>query len=225
MKNKKRYLLCSFIIIAMITCISVGVSYNNVEKQEIYISGIMPIKTETEMYLDSDVIVKGTIKEILDSKWSNSNFERGEHISNVLQTDVVVNVDEVYEGEVSGESVVVRIDKGEDENTIVHSEGYPDFKIGERVVLFLSRDDSDVATDEDYYVLTGMKQGKYTLKENDSKNRLNENNVYANEGGELDPQIIKDKVKELKDKNPNYKDIKKKQMAETIKKNKDLFGE
>ena len=107
MKNKKRYLLCSFIIISMITCISVGVSYNNVEKQEIYISGIMPIKTETEMYLDSDVIVKGTIKEILDSKWSNSNFERGEHISNVLQTDVVVNVDEVYEGEVSGESVVV----------------------------------------------------------------------------------------------------------------------
>ena len=44
-------------------------------------------------------------------------------------------------------------------------DGYPDFEVNEKVLLFLSRDDSDIATDEDYYVLTGMRQGKYDLSE------------------------------------------------------------
>lgn len=42
----------------------------------------------------------------------------------------------------------------------VSSDGYPDFEVNEKVLLFLSRDDSDIATDEDYYVLTDMRQGK-----------------------------------------------------------------
>ena len=43
------------------------------------------------------------------------------------------------------------------------SSGYPDFEKEENVLLFLSRDDSDVATDEDYFVLTGMRQGKWNV--------------------------------------------------------------
>lgn len=228
MKNRKIYIICCLVIVICLLAVGIRIGKeinNNADKEEVFINGIIPEKTETEIYLDSDAIIKGSVAQILDSKWSNPNFERGKDISNVLQTDIVVNVDEVYEGSISKNTVIVRINKGEDENTIVHSEGYPDFEAGEKVILFLSRDDSDVATDEDYYVLTGMKYGKYTLKENNNENILSENNVYINEKGQINPQNIKTKLNELKEANPNYKTEKEEKQKMITEKNKELFGE
>ena len=199
--------LCSFFVIYLGT---------TNKKQEIVVSGIIPHKSETEMYLDSDIIIKGTVKAIKESKWSNENFERGKHIPNILQTDIVVSAEEVLKGTVPSKNVVVRINKGEDKKTIVRSDGYPDFDIGEETVLFLSRDDGDLATEEDYYVLTGMKQGKYNLKGK---------NIYFNEENEINIKDISGKIKELEEKYPDYHKIKDEKKKEITERNKKLFGE
>lgn len=116
------------IIIGSILCvaiiITVGVvnsNKNNVtEKEEVHVSGVMAVKTESELILDSDLIICGNVSDILDSKWSNEDFVRGNEISNVLQTDIVINVDDVLSGSLEDDTVTVRIDKGEDEKTIVY---------------------------------------------------------------------------------------------------------
>ncbi len=191
------------------------------EKRSITISGIMPEpRSEEEMILDSDLIVEGTVSDILPSKWSNKNFERGEDIRNILQTDIVIDVDNVLYGDISGDNVKVRINKGEDANTIVHSEGYPDFFENENVLLFLSRDDSDVATDEDYYVLTGMKQGKYSISEY-GMTALNSDL----DSGALNINNLAEKIKQVYESNPDYKEEKAIRQKEIKEQNELLFGE
>ena len=59
-------------------------------------------------------------------------MKKGENFRNVLQTDIVVNIDNYLFGERDDNQAIVRIDKGEDENTIVSSDGYPDFEVNEK---------------------------------------------------------------------------------------------
>ncbi|ARU63002.1 hypothetical protein CBW65_20010 [Tumebacillus avium] len=134
------------------------------EIKTVQISGIIAEKSKTELVGESTVILAGKVKDILPSKWSNPNFERGQNISNVIQTDVIVKVGKVFKGKpYSTKEIAVRIDKGKVDNVEWKSEGFPDFSLNEDVVLFLREDDSDNARqDERYYVLTGMKQGKFT---------------------------------------------------------------
>lgn len=198
------------------------------QKKIVTVSGIVPYKSESQLILDSDLIVTGTVSEILDSKWSNEGFAKGEHISNILQTDIVVKVSEVISGSYKNADVVVRIDKGEDEKTIVLSEGYPDFKVGENVLLFLARDDSDVATDEDYYVLTGMKQGKYNVDKDKLNSQKNpDNNVvsYSNENGTFNVNELKSRINQETKENPDYKQERQLEQKRIEEQNKMLFGD
>ncbi len=193
-----RKIICIVSVVAILTAI--GVVRHNIrpDKTEINIKGVMPHKTESQMILDSDLIICGKVKKIKESKWSNKDFERGNEIRNILQTDIVINVEKVLSGECDNSEVIVRIDKGEDENTIVYSEGYPDFTKGEEVLLFLSRDDSDVATDEDYYVLTGMKQGKYNINNTAALSEKAAAKVFSNGEASIDIETLKVKIKEEK---------------------------
>ncbi|MZP29276.1 hypothetical protein GTO91_06090 [Heliobacterium undosum] len=127
------------------------------------VAGSFPQRTKEELMIKSEVIIKGTVKDVGTSKWSNPDFKKGENIRNILQTDVFIHVEEVFKGTpYDTQQIAVRIDKGETPTTKVTSDGYPDFSKGEEVILFLSKDNSDVANhDESYYVLTGMIQGKY----------------------------------------------------------------
>lgn len=224
MMNKKRIcLLGSILAICLIAVITVKFE-KGFEKQEINVSGIIAAKTEDELILDSDLIIKGKVKRILKSKWSNEGLARGKDIRNILQTDIVIHVDEVLEGSLNKNSVIVRINKGEDEKTIVHSDGYPDFCVDENVLLFLSRDDSDVKTDEDYYVLTGMRQGKYELNKL-STLTTEKTDIYVNDRGEMNITELKDNISKVKKENPNYKEEKIKKKEEIRKNNIELFGE
>lgn len=215
-----RKIICIVSVVAILT--TIGVVRQNIrpDKTEINIKGIMSHKTESQMILDSDLIVCGKVKKVKESKWSNKDFARGDEIRNILQTDIVIDVEKVLSGECDNSEVIVRIDKGEDENTIVYSEGYPDFTKGEEVLLFLSRDDSDVATDEDYYVLTGMKQGKYktTVSEKTAQK------VFSNGETSIDIDTLKDKIEEEKALNPDYKKKKATRQQEIKKQNEQLFG-
>ena len=101
----------------------------------------------------------------------------------------------------------------------MESSGYPDFEVGENVILFLSRDDGDLLTDEDYFVLTGMKNGKWLLNdENQITSKLN-----SSKSNSLD--ILKDNIREEKQNNPDWKEQKAKEKQQIIEKNKELFGE
>lgn len=131
------------------------------------VSGDIAIKNKKELVNDSEIIIKGKVAEVLPSFWSNPDFEKGMEIRNIIQTDILVDVEKVYKNKIDvSETIKVRINKGTIGETIYKSEGYPDFEIGEEVVLFLAEDDSDLANpDENYYVLTGMTQGKFFLPE------------------------------------------------------------
>ncbi len=158
----KRFLIALLVVV----CVAAAI-YKFTAPKEISVTGTIPYRTEQELILNSDLIVAGKVDKIGEGKWSNPDFEPAEK-RNILQTDVFVEIDEILYGEYSREFVAVRIDKGYDpeSNTKVISDGYPDFEVGEEVLLFLSRDDSDVATEEDYFVLTGMKQGKWNIAGN-----------------------------------------------------------
>ena len=106
-------LMCCLTI--MLTATSCG---NNAKKEEIVVDGIIPLISESELILRSDLIIEGTVSEIMDSKWSNPNNEKGENFRNILQTDIVVNIDNYLFGERDDNQAIVRIDKGEDENTL-----------------------------------------------------------------------------------------------------------
>ena len=122
---------------------------NEALPKKIEVTGMVPVFSEEEIILKSDIVVSGTVKNIGDGKWSNPNLVPNK--ANVIQTDVEILISKVLWGEYNNECVTVRIDKGYDKETNIEmiSDGYPDFKIGENVVLFLARDDSDIATDED----------------------------------------------------------------------------
>lgn len=180
----KKFLIALLVIV----CIAAAI-YKFTAPKEVVVTGTIPFRTEQELILNSDLIVTGKVDKIGESKWSNPDFEPAEK-RNILQTDIFVGINEILYGQYSKECVAVRIDKGYDkeQNIRVVSDGYPDFKVGEEVVLFLSRDDSDVATEEDYFVLTGMKQGKWNLS--------GEKITTA----EYEPQKISQTIDELKEK-------------------------
>lgn len=223
---KKNILTITSAVCCGIIIFGILVLHTN-KKNEIFIDGTIAAMTEEELILDSDLIVEGTVSEILPSRWSNEGYVRGEDIRNILQTDIVLNIENILSGE-CGETVRVRIDKGEDKNTIVHSDGYPDFFKNEKVLLFLSRDDSDVATDEDYYVLTGMKQGKYELSSNNKGKITDDAVIYENtykdsEKSELNTDSLKEQIEFEKNTHPNYQAEKERRRMEVKENNKKYF--
>lgn len=134
-------------------------------KNTIKISGTIAFESKNDLITDSSVIIRGNVREILPSKWSNPEMKKGENVRNILQTDVLVDINDIFKGKpYDPDNIRVRIYRGYSDDAVVYSDGYPNFSSGEEVILFLSPDDSDVAEkNENYYVLTGMIQGKYLL--------------------------------------------------------------
>jgi hypothetical protein len=138
--------------------------------ETVKVHGSVAHKSKTELIGSSDVIIRGTVKELLPSKWSNPDGEKGPEARNIIQTDIVVGIEQIFKGTPFDSHIKVRVNEGQVENIKWDSEGYPDFNLGEEVILFLSKDDSDLTNpNENYYVLTGMFQGKFNQIENTSK--------------------------------------------------------
>lgn len=216
-----------------ITFISVVIGfsvYNFLPKQNIInTSGTIAEKSKTELIDESSVIIKGKVKDILPSFWSNSNMEKGETVRNIIQTDILIKIDDVYKGiPYSDKEIKVRINKGIIGNTTLISEGYPDFSPSEEVILFLSEDDGDLANPaENYYVLTGMIQGKFSLKEVKGTEKTFTNKLVADDDFEKDSFSLSSITTEI---TTTLEDLKKnpiqKMSKEEIKENnKKLFGD
>lgn len=198
--------------------------YQRLKPKEVKVQGVMGICTEQELILDSDIIIAGTVKNIGDGKWSNPDF-KDKNKRNIIQTDIIVGIDDLLSGEYKNKDVTVRIDKGynKETNTKMISDGYPDFKVGERVILFLVRDDSDLKTDEDYFILVGMKQGKWNITNDKKIENLSVDSNYSFRNATI--SYLKDKIEQEKTNNPTWKEIRRKQQIEIIENNKKLFGE
>jgi hypothetical protein len=173
-KHLKRniLLLCCLVFILGIT------TYFFIPKTKVItVDGIIAAKDKTDLINDASVIIKGTVNKLLPSEWSNPDFKKGENIRNIIQTDIVIDIDEVYKGTpYDSKSVTVRIEKGKVGNVEMKSEGFPDFIPGEEVILFLQEDDGDLLEpNENYYRLTGMCQGKFTLSESTDTEKIFKN--------------------------------------------------
>lgn len=163
MRNKKRVAILLFAAVVIGVMVIVFYPF----KKTVYDNGSIAAKTLYDLMVDSDVVIKGTVKEVLPSKWSNPDHIEGEGLRDIIQTDISINIDQIFKGKpYNDKNIIVKIDKGKIGNVEYKSDGYPDFTPGEEVVLFLSIDDSPFAKvygNGNYYVLTGMLQGKFSL--------------------------------------------------------------
>lgn len=191
-------------------CVSIigGVwGYQHISKPDeeltlIHSNNLIPKRTKTELVGLSEVIVRGTVKEALPSRWSNPNGEKGQEARNVIQTDIVVGVEEIFKGApYQNQEVKVRINKGQVGQTKWVSESYPDFTTGEEMILFLVPDSSEIAdVNEQYYVLAGMRQGKFVRSENTGQDKTFLNGEESIQLGSFKDEIPKEleKYKQMK---------------------------
>jgi hypothetical protein len=152
--------------------------------------------SRTELINLADVIVRGTVKGKLPSKWSINGDKK-------LQTDISIEISEIFKGGPYDNNILVRVDEGQDSSTVIDIKQYPDFKDGEEVILFLSKDVSEQANlNENYYILTGMAQGKYFLSEGEftcADEILNNPKIIVND--------FKDEIKDALEKIDLYPNI------------------
>ena len=196
----------------VILCLGLAgiIIYNNRPVKELVITGSVGRLTQEELILNSDLIITGTVAKINESKWRRLGNDKDGWIT-VLQTDIEIKIDEKIFGEYDSDVVVVRVDKGYDKKTRTKyiSDGFPDFYEGESVLMFLSRDEGIMNTGENYFLSTGMYQGKWSYDKETGKidnDKTLEN--YSLEGKTIGEMKVE--VKEQITKNPDYKEEKNK---------------
>ena len=129
--------------------------------------------TYEELSNYSDVILIGTVKEILPPKWNTIDgkqpdkpfTELGPVNNDFIYTDIIVNVDEYLKNPLSLKGVIVRITGGTIGNVSVTSDAEPKFKTGEKVLLYLNKDTNPATKDAgpEHFVVTDFFEGKFTL--------------------------------------------------------------
>ena len=216
-----------WVLIIVVLCLGITgiIIYNNRPVKEVVISGSIAHLTQEELILNSDLIITGTVTKINESQWRHLGNDKDGWVT-VLQTDIEIKIDEKIFGEYDSDIAVVRVDKGYDKKTRTKyiSDGFPDFYEGESVLMFLSRDDGIMNTGENYFLSTGMIQGKWSYDKETGKidnDKTPEN--YSLEGKTIGE--MKSEVKEQITKNPNYKEERALKREETRKRNIELFGE
>lgn len=156
---------------------------NNVDKPITGSSDILLVGlNHTELSNYSNIIVIGTVKEILPSKWNTINGKRPNNTDSfspfcLIYTDIVISVDKYLKNSLLSKEVTVRVEGGKVGNDILTVEPVPSFKIGEKVLLYLVKDDSPGTKDigPEHFTVTGAIQGKFTLTDDGNAIRPDEN--------------------------------------------------
>lgn len=164
-------------ILGLLSIALVGMAFENDystdEDVGITIVSYAELEAVSHEYLknESDVILTGTVIEILPSKWNTVDGKisaKSIHDlkwHDMIYTDVVVNVDEYYKTQSKNKEVVVRIFNGTvgKDSFILDSE--PSFSLNEKVFLYLVEDNWDYTKNlgPKHYFVLGSMQGKYTL--------------------------------------------------------------
>jgi hypothetical protein len=137
----------------------------------------------------SDTIVIGTVKEILPPKWNtidgkqpNKPTTKLDYPYDIIYTDIVISVDEYFKNSSSSKEVIVRITGGTVRDVSMSTDADPSFKIGEKVLLYLSKDESPSTKDigSKHFIVTDFYRGKYTLTD-DGKAVMPDENTTLDE--------------------------------------------
>lgn len=99
----------------------------------------------------SEAIIRGTVKEV-ESRYNNERTK--------IFTYTLIDVREIFKGKVPP-VVQVRTFGGRVGDVNMKVPGMPEFKMGEEVFLFLKKN-------EDYWHVTGMIQGKYSIEKDEN---------------------------------------------------------
>lgn len=132
-------------------------------------ASLVPLN-DTELSNCSEMIVIGTVKEILPSKWTSVDGKRPDGIDsfsleNSIYTDITISVDKYLKNPSSSKEVTVRLYGGTVGNDTLEVDHEPMFKPGEKVLLFLT-EDVVISTKDikpEHFKVTGCMQGKFTL--------------------------------------------------------------
>jgi hypothetical protein len=120
---------------------------------------------------NSNVILIGTVKEILPSKWNTVDGKRP-HDSvddfewyDMIYTDVVITADEYSKNPLPDDEVIVRVFTGTVGNDVSTADYEASFQPDEKVFLYLIEDEWEYTKDlgPDHYFTLGSIQGKLTL--------------------------------------------------------------
>ncbi|AKB28228.1 hypothetical protein MSSIT_1509 [Methanosarcina siciliae T4/M] len=145
------------------------------------VSGSLIGFNHTELNNRSDTIVIGTVKEILPPKWNTVDGKKsGEDVKfsirNTIYTDIIISVDEYVKNPLASNEVRVRVEGGTVRNDTLVVEYEPKFQPGEKVLLYLMKDDNPGTKDIDpeHFIVTGALQGKFTLTDDGKAMRPDE---------------------------------------------------
>ena len=121
------------------------------------VSGSMPEYSLVELTEESDLIIKGTIS----NKSEPIAIRPANGGADTLYTDFEIQVEETYRGEADGDKVILRLQGGETEKLVVHSDLEPDVDVGESYVFFLFRPvpNGREITERDFYYLVASYMG------------------------------------------------------------------
>lgn len=175
-----------FVSLAIFSILIGTVIFQNISSNKkpdaLVVDGLVALITDDELAAESSLIVEGTVSSISNSKWNTNDGKEPDNVTfrDSIYHDISIKVSSVIKGSTSTDEFLrVRVYNGEipDGKTLkkLESKGYPEYSIGEKVILFLSYDDSQYNKSKanDYYVTTGMFQGKYTISEGKAINRKN----------------------------------------------------
>jgi hypothetical protein len=126
-----------------------------------------------ELNKNSDLVIIGSVKEILPARWNTPDGEQPENaledldLHEVIYRDVVISVDEYLKNSLSSNEVVVRVLGGTVGNLTMDVEDEPSLEPGEDVLLYLVNDTNPATKDLDpeHFVICGCFQGKFSLSE------------------------------------------------------------
>ncbi len=107
---------------------------------------------KNELVNESDIIVSGTVL----SQTVESDF------SGFPATDTLIEVEHRYKGN-SADEIEVRSAGGETDDMIYVVEDTAEFIIGEKVILFLSRNGGSRPNEESFYYTVGQAGGKFSV--------------------------------------------------------------
>ncbi|MHC1756134.1 MAG: hypothetical protein AB9861_12010 [Methanosarcina sp.] len=147
------------------------VKQNNNEAIVIERSGELIAFSHNDLSKESNVIVMGTVKEILPSKWNTPDGTKPEKaiedldLDDVIYTDIIISVDKYLKNPLDSQEVIVRILGGSVGEDTMLADDEPSFKVGEKTLLYLVAD-NDPATKNSgpqHFTVKGHSQGKYIL--------------------------------------------------------------
>ena len=160
----------------------------------------MPMNDEL-MVESSDLIIKGTVKEILSPYWdvknskqsrlisqSISNFDDSDDEIAIIYHDVVIDVNEILKGELEEESQEIHLQKmGGTVGNVKLTTQIPDYDINQEVLLYLLKSEN-MTNGKSYYTYIELKDHQsqfYIINEELTSSalqeKMNEIEMYQNQ--------------------------------------------